>query len=277
MVDSGNAYKKRLRPPQFYATGFPHALLCDLWRQVEPRRVLASMRSPMSYYCSLFHFGRQQGKVNVDFPEFFANSNLRVQINWCCLYRYVNGGGLSVGGWGEHKKTMMRDAGLEDTWNQEPRVETLARLRDRYPDIPELRHPIGLMTFVLISFLFPDPVSVLSREPEDFNRFFAGGDWRRELPPIDFLDLDNLNRGLYDYLEQRGYHPSRTILKKPRTNVSVGDSFDPASLFGPAERRLLNERDWIVLRWFPHYSAAAAAGEAAVPHAHQPSMRTVDA
>ncbi len=276
MADGVCAYRKRFRQPEFYVTNFPHAMVCELWRQIEPRRVLASMRSPLSYYSSLFHYGRKLGKVNVDFSEFFASCDLRVKINWCCLYQYVNSDRLAVDGWMNAKKKMLINAGLEDTWNQEPSAGILARLHDCYPDTPEFRHPIGLMTFVLISCLFKDPVSVLSREPEDFNRFFASGKWRQQLPPIDFLNLDNINRELYDYLEQRGYRPFRSMLKKVRSNTSTGESFDPSSLFGPAERRLLNERDWIMRLWFPQYFDGTAAGEVSSADASA-RLRTADA
>ena len=276
-IDGGvTACRKRFRQPEYYVTTHPHALLCGLWRQVEPRRVLASIRSPMSYYSSLFHYGRREGKVNVDFPEFFANCDLRMKINWCCLYQNTKSGALFDEGWNKSKGPLLVKAGLADTWNREPDLEMLARLHDCYPDTPEMRHPIGFMSFALICFLFKDPVSVLSKEPEDFNRFFSGDAWRQELPPIDFLHLDNINRGLYDYLERRGYRPPRTMLKKERVNASTAESFDPSSMFGPVERRLLNEREWIPRLWFPRYFAAPASGEAVADPASK-RLTTADA
>ncbi len=192
-----NVPNKTLR----YFTG--HARYAQLNDSFHQLPVVACIRDPFTWHVSRYNYDLQQyDQKNMHHKEgVFAIIDKRASYEEYCFTYMIKLQNMNYQGY----RIYMRDSDVDGEWRL-PRKDNFYDICK--PDSDDLYTPIshyGFMTFNFICSFFKRPLEVLRLPPGEFEEYFISGAYKNNMPNIHFLETENLNQELYDFLLSYNY------------------------------------------------------------------------
>lgn len=124
------------------------------------------------------------------------------------------------------------------------------------PGLPPEKQP-GTLTEQFVRFYFREPEKAFARIDD---AYVAGRGWEKDMNPVEFLRMEDLNQGLHDALLKFGW-PEQEVefilcigrIRPPKSKKTPRPKWE--DYYTPESRALVRRRERLLFAMFPDYDA----------------------